>query len=150
MPFKNNSSDERHLLLERPKICNDQGALQLEGCLARVLERNSTFERLRTEQCAASVSRCTGIDWTWHLWAPRNQQIQVPPGCLLCQPAPLTSSGRFLGLPTGRLTCLTILFLRSVDVNEAATRLAYSTRAAILLSHIQHMRYSAEYYILLQ
>ena len=81
-PLKNNFSAERRFLLEQPKICNDQGALQLEGRLARVLERNSTFERLRTEQHAAFVSRCTGIDWTWNLWAPRYQQIQVPPGCL--------------------------------------------------------------------
>ena len=67
VPLKNNSSAERRFLLEWPKICNDQGALQLEGRLARVLERNSTFEHLRTEQCAAFVSRCTGINWTWHL-----------------------------------------------------------------------------------
>ena len=103
------------LLIRTAKICYEQGALQLEGRLARVLEQNSTFERLRTEQCDAFVSRCTGIDWTWHLWAPYYQQILMPPGRLLCQPAPLGSSGRFLGLPTGRLTRLTIPC--SVDVN---------------------------------
>ena len=113
--------------------------LQLEGRLARVLEWNSTFEHLHTEQHAAFVSRCTGIDWTWHLWASRYQQIQVPPGRLLSQPVPLGSSGRFFGLPTGRLTRLTIFFSRSVDVNEAAMWLKFSIRAAISLFHVQHM-----------
>ena len=108
--------------LERSKICNDQEALHLEGRPAHLLEWNSTFERLRTKQHTAFVLRCTGIDWSWHLWAPRNEQIQVPPGCLLCQPTSLSSSGRFLGL-CGRLNHLTIFFPRSVNVNEAVMQL---------------------------
>ena len=48
----------------RPKICNDQEALQVEGRLACVLERTSTFEHLRTEQHAAlfrGVLASTGL-----------------------------------------------------------------------------------------